>query len=86
MLYIIGYEKDDFKTVEVIKDFLYDVEFKWIGVWDKEVIIEPNEYRDFDGLCLYKHSIEKKDNVQTYKLTGFLEINQRRVDNDKHTS
>jgi hypothetical protein len=61
-----------------------------VGVSDKEVIIEPNEYRDFDGLCLYKHSIEKKDNVETYKVTGFLEINQRRftimITYVKHTS
>ena len=73
---IIGYEKDDFKKVEVIKDFLYDVEFKWVGVSDKQVLIEPNEFRDFDGLCVCKTK-----NVETYKINGFLGINQKSVDN-----
>jgi hypothetical protein len=74
---IIGYEKDDFKKVEVIKDFLYDVEFKWVGVSDKQILIEPNEFRDFDGFCVCKTNNEEA----SHKIDGFLGINQKSVDN-----
>jgi hypothetical protein len=83
---IIGYEKDDFKKVKDTIDYLYDVEFKWVGVSDKEVVIEPNEYRDFDGLCVYEHTCVTQNDmeVSTNKITikVVLGINQRRVDND----
>lgn len=83
---IIGYEKDDFKKVKDTIDYLYDVEFKWVGVSDKEVVIEPNEHRDFDGLCVYKHTCVTQNDmeVSSNKITikVILGINQRRVDND----
>lgn len=80
---IIGFEKSDFKKVEDITDYLYDVEFKWVGISDKEVVIEPKEHRDFDGLCVYKHTcVAKNDTEVVHKIKVVLDINQRRADND----